>query len=220
MSNSFLNAVFERSQSRGVARLVLLSIADRADDQGRAYCGASDLCKRTNATRREIFYSLAWLRENHEIQVEDEKGPKGCNRYLISFGQCNPCISANISLVQKTTPTSARIAPKPLRTPIDIKKGEIDFASFWESYPRKVSKTSAIKAWAKAKLPPLSELLTALEKQKANWTDPQFIPHPATWINGRRWEDEVTTAATSPKQAAPAPRLDIVHHKAPPRIIT
>jgi hypothetical protein len=26
-----------------------------------------------------------------------------------------------------------------------------------------------------------------------NWKDPQFIPHPSTWLNERRWEDEPTT---------------------------
>ena len=36
MSNAILNAVFAHSESRGVARLVLLSLADRADDKGRA----------------------------------------------------------------------------------------------------------------------------------------------------------------------------------------
>jgi len=25
------------------------------------------------------------------------------------------------------------------------------------------------------------------------WEDKQYIPHPATFLNGRRWEDEVTT---------------------------
>ena len=43
---------------------------------------------------------------------------------------------------------------------------------------------------------PLEVLLTAIEKQKesAQWSkdNGQFIPHPTTWLNGRRWEDEVS----------------------------
>lgn len=97
---------------------------------------------------------------------------------------------------------------------------ESDFASFWEVYPRKVSKPFALKAWRKAKLPPLSELLAALEKHKANWSDPQFIPHPASWLNARRWDDEVTTATTTQKKAIPETRLDTVQHKTPPRVVT
>ena len=47
MSNAVLNAVFQHSKAEGVARLVLLSLADRADDSGRAWCGAKDFCTRT-----------------------------------------------------------------------------------------------------------------------------------------------------------------------------
>ena len=43
---------------------------------------------------------------------------------------------------------------------------------------------------------PLEVLLTAIEKQKesAQWSkdNGQFIPHPTTWLNGKRWEDEVS----------------------------
>ena len=30
--------------------------------------------------------------------------------------------------------------------------------------------------------------------------DPQFIPYPATWLNGARWEDEIEMPAAVPKQ--------------------
>jgi len=78
------------------------------------------------------------------------------------------------------------------------------FSTFWDSYPRKVSKPSALKAWKKATLPPLPDILASLERHKASdqWKNPQFIPHPATWINGCRWQDEI-----SPKtQTSTAPR--------------
>jgi hypothetical protein len=219
MSNAILNAVFERSQSRGVTRLVLLSLADRANDEGRAYCGASDLCKRTNADRTNVFRALSWLRESGEIVVEPDKGPRGCNRYLIPVNQWQNATSGKTLPVAICNIGSGKTPPKPLLTPIDIETGaNSDFSDFWKAYPRKVSKTSALKAWRKAKLPPLSELLAALEKQKANWNDMKFIPHPATWLNGCRWEDEVTTA--TPKQAIPEPRLDVVRYKTPPRVVT
>ena len=71
---------------------------------------------------------------------------------------------------------------------------ESDFSAFWDSYPRKVSKPSALKAWKKATLPPLTAILSALEAHKASdqWQDQKFIPHPATWINGCRWLDEIS----------------------------
>ena len=74
---------------------------------------------------------------------------------------------------------------------------ELDgFDAFWQAYPRKVSKQAARKAWER--LSPdealLSAILAAVErdKQSDQWQRDggQFIPYPATWLNGRRWEDE------------------------------
>lgn len=64
-----------------------------------------------------------------------------------------------------------------------------DFETFYSLYPRKISRTNAEKAWKKQKCV-LSQVMPSLQKQMKLWTDPQFIPHPASWLNGRRWEDE------------------------------
>lgn len=81
-------------------------------------------------------------------------------------------------------------------TPPTPSKGTEDgFEMFWQVYPKKVSKAQALKAWSKLK--PNAKLqqviLSALERQKqsAQWQkdNGQFIPYPATWLNGRRWED-------------------------------
>ena len=71
------------------------------------------------------------------------------------------------------------------------------FAQFWLIYPRKTAKQNAEKAWAKLR-PDRSlqaQLLVALGKQakSPDWTKDggSFIPHAATWLNGKRWEDEL-----------------------------
>lgn len=77
------------------------------------------------------------------------------------------------------------------------------FNEFWSAYPRKQGKKNAERAFIK--LTPdeslLGEILAALDwqKQSASWTkeNGQFIPLPATYLNGRRWEDEKPTAASS-----------------------
>jgi hypothetical protein len=67
------------------------------------------------------------------------------------------------------------------------------FSDFWGAYPRKTAKEAARKAFARLRPTPelLAVMLHAIERQRAvgMFSDPQFIPHPATWINGRRWED-------------------------------
>ena len=81
------------------------------------------------------------------------------------------------------------------------------FATFWEQYPKKVAKPQALKSWKKIKPAGqvLADLLAGLKKQKASadWLKDggQFIPYPTTWLNGRRWEDEVTgNCAATPSQ--------------------
>lgn len=69
------------------------------------------------------------------------------------------------------------------------------FDDFWKLYPKKVGKAQAEKAWNKLKVDePLFEAMKkAIECQKRSkqWKDKQYIPYPATWLNGRRWEDEL-----------------------------
>ena len=71
------------------------------------------------------------------------------------------------------------------------------FNEFWTAYPRKVGRQNALKAWEKLKpdKETFSVIMSGLEKQKkcGDWHrgGEQFIPHPATWINGKRWEDEI-----------------------------
>lgn len=75
--------------------------------------------------------------------------------------------------------------------------GMAGFGDFWAAYPRKVAKGDAERAWAK--LAPAADLrariLTAVETQRGceAWAKDggAFIPYPATWLNARRWEDEV-----------------------------
>ena len=84
-----------------------------------------------------------------------------------------------------------------------VKNNQADlFNCFWSAYPKKVGKGSAEKAWLKMS-PDLQVVLDALEvqKQTEQWQKEKgkFIPHPATWLNGKRWEDEmeVVTSVSS-----------------------
>lgn len=79
------------------------------------------------------------------------------------------------------------------------------FEEFWKAYPRKEGKQKARQAFEKVTVP-LETLLQAVERQKtsAQWTKDggQFIPHPATWLNGKRWEDQFTPCTSIPKGAS------------------
>ncbi len=69
------------------------------------------------------------------------------------------------------------------------------FDDFYAVYPRKVSKQAALKAWRALKPnDALVETIIADVKRRleTEWRgkDMQYIPHPSTYLNQRRWEDE------------------------------
>lgn len=69
------------------------------------------------------------------------------------------------------------------------------FSDFWIAYPKKNAKASAQKAFTKLKVDGelLTSMLYALEIQKNSkqWQDITYVPYAATWLNQRRWEDEI-----------------------------
>lgn len=79
------------------------------------------------------------------------------------------------------------------------------FDQFWSAYPKKINKQGALKAFEKVDVP-VETLLSALEnhKKSAQWTKDggQYIPHPTTWLNQRRWEAELPEDKTPPKGAS------------------
>ena len=85
-------------------------------------------------------------------------------------------------------------------------KGKTDcsdlFNKFWTAYPKHIAKQSAVKAFEKLKPDEklLEAMLKAIEMQKESkqWEKDggAFIPYPATWLNQRRWEDELPQVET------------------------
>nr|WP_320050745.1 hypothetical protein [uncultured Desulfuromonas sp.] len=71
------------------------------------------------------------------------------------------------------------------------------FDEFWTLYPRKVSKKAAQTAWKKLQPdePLFKVIISGLEKHilSDQWQkdEGRFIPHPATWLNQERWNDEI-----------------------------
>lgn len=69
------------------------------------------------------------------------------------------------------------------------------YSSFWKSYPRKVSKSDGARAWLQVKgekhLPAILAAL-AWQCKSPDWLKDggKFIPYPASYLRGRRWEDQ------------------------------
>jgi phage replication O-like protein O len=103
---------------------------------------------------------------------------------------------------QKRLPPVSKIAKEPISENAEHKRNYTKetitkeilerFEIFWKSYPRRVAKPIAKKSFLK--INPDGELflkiLSAIETQRKNWNDPKYTPHPSTWLNQERWNDE------------------------------
>lgn len=74
-----------------------------------------------------------------------------------------------------------------------------NFEKFWKSYPKKQNKAKTEK-WFEKYNPDEELMNTILEslnkfKKTKEWNkdNGQYIPMPTTWLNGRRWEDDLSS---------------------------
>jgi hypothetical protein len=78
---------------------------------------------------------------------------------------------------------------------------DLDFQRWWGSYPRKLDKADAEKAWrslrSKRKLPPVEALIEATVAYVA-WAAANDTPikYPATWLRKRSWENDLEGGGT------------------------
>jgi len=109
-------------------------------------------------------------------------------------GICKQMISDDIKCPRNPIQSESESNPNPKAR---VRETDGLFEVFWKEYPNKVKKPNALKAWNALK--PDEELAAKIMqglarwKQSDQWTrdDGRFVPHPATWLHGRQWEDEV-----------------------------
>lgn len=77
----------------------------------------------------------------------------------------------------------------------DTTQPESRFDEFWHIYPRKQNKQGALKIWKRKKLDKMANLILGdVEnriRNEAQWKNQQYIPHPTTYLNGERWNDQI-----------------------------
>lgn len=92
--------------------------------------------------------------------------------------------------------------PEPAKPEVKEEPSDADFDRFWEAYPNKKGRKAAQRAWKKADdKPPIDELVRIVQSHALSddWTKDggKFIPHPATWLDAGRWDDEIDSGGSS-----------------------
>lgn len=78
---------------------------------------------------------------------------------------------------------------------------ETEFESWYSAYPRREGRGQAFRAYRAARKKVSAEILLSAVKRDAlrfEGKERQFIPHPATWLNGERWADDTQQPNSKP----------------------
>lgn len=136
-------------------------------------------------SERTIFSILKNLRDNGILIAEKRsKSPWDHTLYY----------RLNYEIFDDTISQSLQDRPrKSCEKTVNTETTKDYFTEFWSAYPKRVAKEDAKKALSKIKLNDelFAKILQAIKDQNLSSMDKQFVPFPATWINKKRWEDEI-----------------------------
>ena len=203
-------------ETKGSERLVLLSIANHADDQWESWPSLDTIAAESNVHTQSVRTALRRLVERGVIErvvngggTHRTRADRRPNLYRIvreRGEQITPPVEQRGGSESLTT-GGANHSPEPSVEPstaldrvptgaVAARELVAAFKAFWSQYPRKVGKPAAERAWRahviRGGVQP-DNVLTGLDAWCAYWTardEPQFVPHPSTWLNQHRWDDE------------------------------
>ena len=189
MSVKVMGKVWEHSQAKGTARLVLLAIADHCNPTGVAWPSLSRLAQYVNVDRRNVIAAINKLVDLGELERVQQGKTGRATTYRIVLGSdasvtSDATVTSDASITQVVTPAS----PQPsMNRHIHIYRAS-NFEAFWKQYPRRVGKKKARAAYKVAlKSIGHEDIMAGLLRYNPK---PDFICNPATWLNQGRWEDE------------------------------
>lgn len=117
MSVRVMSRVWERSALGGSELLLLLAIADHADDEGRAYPSVETLAKKVRMSARNARYLLAKIERSGELTIARNAGPRGCNLFTVQALQ--PEADSRKGVKAIAARGAIAIAAEPSRTVIE-----------------------------------------------------------------------------------------------------
>lgn len=142
-----------------------------------------------------------------------EGPPGGQQKVRIREEITNRDFKKHTGTVQDTQNQAISI-PNTVRKPVGLQRrahtstvrNTTRFQQFYTRYPRHVCRVKAHQAWLKTNAESDTLLFTKLMAGLHRWiklwdalrTEPRYIPHPATWLNQRQWEDECNLPVPRP----------------------
>lgn len=224
---------WEQDVPNGDFHHVLLCLANIAPTK-KVRASIPYIAKQVRRSPRKVRAALVWLEESGLISREPVAGKP--DQIVISVpAEFTVIMDDEDDADREKAPRGrrAQTPPKPVSNPYtpcadeSSEPGEAmdvglrapePFDVWWAAYPRKVAKLDARKAWravpAKIGLDDLLELTRRFADHVVG-KDAEHIAHPATWLNGERWTDELPDRSQTDGQLArPARGADFAADRA------
>ncbi len=166
-------------------KAILISLADRADEDGFCYPSYDDICRRSCASRKTLISTLKVLEELELITRHRRYSQSTIYRVNITpmdRSKMTPMDRSKMTPIDRSKITS-------LTTNESSINNHKEFEEFWAGYPRKTNKAKAKTAFDRLSPKDRKAAMEALAVYPWS-TEQRYIPHATTWIHGRRWEDE------------------------------
>lgn len=209
--------VFEFSEARGNDRLVLLAIADEADDSGsNAWPSLLTIADKVRLPKRTVIRCIERLESSGELIVtRPERAVKGQSNHYVVVVRKGDTLTPKSKTIKSALERAAPNGTGLTRIPIDQKQdlnpsatsslfAVLQFDDFWNAYPRKIAKPTARKAWLRAiKRADPAAIIEGAKRYAADPNrTPQYTKHPGPWLNDDRWADEPLPSRTAARKPA------------------
>jgi len=163
----------------------------------------ADAC---HVSRKAVRYALDQMVAESFIKIDYPFGAQQGHRLTVcnyDTYQCDNSDEGKEGSNEGNTYNNDKNEKKRYAAPAHAEKRETatlqkqeSFARFWTEYPKKIAKPQAFKSFMKVS-EDVEVLIAAVKRQKLSdqWTKDggKFIPHPSTWLNGERWNDETAS---------------------------
>lgn len=208
-------------------KLVLISLADQANDEGVTWPGKASMMRRTGLSKATIKRTLGSLRDRGLLSWahrDRDNGSKRSNRYQIDVERVAAAATEARGGGVMVTPGGVHDDPgggvmvNPLIEP-SIETSEepnlVDcFEKFYKAYPRKMKGVDASKAFGQIDGRKFSEqIMEGVRIWSKHWeaesTPLQYVPYPATFLRSEQWRDEPETKAATVTDTVPANDHDL-----------
>lgn len=199
------------------AKLLFAEISSLTESRGYCYASNEYFLKLFGMAERTLQRHLKALESAGYIRILDGSGGKSRRKIYAGINPLSyPVKNDGVTPSKMTGPPVKNDAhnkkeikkendpPKAPQGAASVPSWKPErFSGLWDYYPRHTSKQAAVKAWDKLK--PSDELIAqmgrALRRQKAwdEWQRGIGIPHLSTYLNQRRWEDELDEPKSEPE---------------------